>query len=43
MKTLAGVLSFGLLVHGWDFAVATGHPIKVPDRWQITYRLWPKN
>jgi uncharacterized protein (TIGR03086 family) len=31
VKTLAGVLSFGLLVHGWDFAAATGHPIKVPD------------
>lgn len=31
VKTLAAVLTFGLLVHGWDYAVATGHPIKVPD------------
>ena len=31
MKALAGVLSFGLLVHGWDYAETTGHPIKVPD------------
>lgn len=31
VKTLAGVLSFGLLVHGWDYAAATGHPPEVPD------------
>ena len=31
VQTLAGVLAFGLLVHGWDYAVATGHPAEVPD------------
>jgi uncharacterized protein (TIGR03086 family) len=31
VRILAAVLTFGLLVHGWDYAVATGHPIKVPD------------
>ena len=31
VRTLAAVLSFGLLVHGWDYAVATGHPADVPD------------
>jgi uncharacterized protein (TIGR03086 family) len=31
VKTLAAVLAFGLLVHGWDYAEATGHPIEVPD------------
>ena len=31
MRGLAGVLAFGLLVHGWDYAAATGHPVEVPD------------
>jgi uncharacterized protein (TIGR03086 family) len=31
VRTLAGVLSFGLLVHGWDYAAATGIPADVPD------------
>ena len=28
---LAGVLAFGLLVHGWDYAVGIGHPAEVPN------------
>jgi uncharacterized protein (TIGR03086 family) len=31
VRTLAGVLSFGLLVHGWDYAAGTGIPANVPD------------
>jgi uncharacterized protein (TIGR03086 family) len=31
VRMLAAVLAFGLLVHGWDYAVATGGPIDVPD------------
>ena len=31
VRVLAGVLAFGLLVHGWDYAAATGHPVDVPD------------
>jgi uncharacterized protein (TIGR03086 family) len=31
VRTLAAVLAFGLLVHGWDFAAGTGHPADVPD------------
>jgi uncharacterized protein (TIGR03086 family) len=31
VRMLAAVLSFGLLVHGWDYAVAMGHPAKVPN------------
>ena len=31
MRILASVLAFGLLVHGWDYATATGHPADVPD------------
>jgi uncharacterized protein (TIGR03086 family) len=31
VRILAGVLAFGLLVHGWDYAAATGHPADVPD------------
>jgi uncharacterized protein (TIGR03086 family) len=31
VRTLAGVLSFGLLVHGWDYAAAIGHTPDVPD------------
>jgi uncharacterized protein (TIGR03086 family) len=31
VRTLAGVLSLGLLVHGWDYAAATGVPANVPD------------
>ena len=31
VRTLAGVLSFGLLVHGWDYAVAIGGPVDVTD------------
>jgi uncharacterized protein (TIGR03086 family) len=31
VRTLAAVLAFGLLVHGWDFAAGTGHPVDVPD------------
>ena len=31
VRLLAGVLAFGLLVHGWDYAVATGHSVDVPD------------
>jgi uncharacterized protein (TIGR03086 family) len=31
VRTLAGVLSFGLLVHGWDYAAGTGVPADVPD------------
>lgn len=31
VRTLAAVLAFGLLVHGWDYAAATGGPVDVPD------------
>lgn len=31
VRTLAGLLSFGMLVHGWDYAAATGIPADVPD------------
>ncbi|MDT5168886.1 MAG: hypothetical protein QOD02_2217 [Mycobacterium sp.] len=31
VRVLAGVLAFGLLVHGWDYAAATEHPVDVPD------------
>ena len=31
VRVLAGVLAFGLLVHGWDYAAATEHPLDVPD------------
>jgi uncharacterized protein (TIGR03086 family) len=31
VRLLASVLAFGLLVHGWDYAAATGHPADVPD------------
>jgi uncharacterized protein (TIGR03086 family) len=31
VRILASVLAFGLLVHGWDYAAATGHPADVPD------------
>ena len=31
LRALAGALSFGLLVHGWDYAAATGIPADVPD------------
>src|ERR1700679_2777469 len=31
VRLLAGVLAFGLLVHGWDYAAATGHSVDVPD------------
>lgn len=31
VRTLAAVLAFGLLVHGWDYATAIGHPADVPD------------
>ncbi len=31
VRTLAGVLAFGMLVHGWDYAAVTGIPADVPD------------
>jgi uncharacterized protein (TIGR03086 family) len=31
VRVLAGVLAFGLLVHGWDYAAATGIQPDVPD------------
>jgi uncharacterized protein (TIGR03086 family) len=31
VRTLAALLSFGMLVHGWDYAAATGIPADVPD------------
>lgn len=31
VRTLAAVLAFGLLVHGWDYIVATGQTPDVPD------------
>jgi uncharacterized protein (TIGR03086 family) len=31
VRTLAAMLSFGMLVHGWDYAAATGIPADVPD------------
>ena len=31
VRLLASALAFGLLVHGWDYAAATGHPADVPD------------
>jgi uncharacterized protein (TIGR03086 family) len=31
VRTLAAVLAFGLLVHGWDYTAATGVPADVPD------------
>ncbi|WP_428339679.1 TIGR03086 family metal-binding protein [Mycobacterium sp.] len=31
VRILASVLAFGLLVHGWDYAAAIGHPANVPD------------
>jgi uncharacterized protein (TIGR03086 family) len=31
VRTLAAVLAFGLLVHGWDYAAAIGLPVDVPD------------
>jgi uncharacterized protein (TIGR03086 family) len=31
VRTLAAVLAFGLLVHGWDYIVATGQKPDVPD------------
>ena len=31
VRILASVLAFGMLVHGWDYAAALGHPVNVPD------------
>src|ERR1700744_285492 len=31
VQTLAGVVAIGLLLHGWEYAVATGQPADVPD------------
>lgn len=31
VRALAALLSFGMLVHGWDYAAATGIPADVPD------------
>lgn len=31
VRTLAGIFSIGLLVHGWDYAMATGKPVDVAD------------
>ncbi|WIM86527.1 TIGR03086 family metal-binding protein [Candidatus Mycobacterium wuenschmannii] len=31
VRTLAALLSFGLLVHAWDYTAATGTPADVPD------------
>ena len=31
VRALAALLSFGLLVHAWDYAAATGIPADVPD------------
>jgi uncharacterized protein (TIGR03086 family) len=31
VRILASVLAFGLLVHGWDYAVGIGHSVEVPD------------
>jgi uncharacterized protein (TIGR03086 family) len=31
VRTLAGILSFGMLVHGWDYAAGTGILANVPD------------
>jgi uncharacterized protein (TIGR03086 family) len=30
-RALAGILSIEFLVHGWDYAMATGHPVDVAD------------
>lgn len=30
-RMLAGILSIEFLVHGWDYAMATGHPVDVAD------------
>ncbi len=30
-SVLAGILSIEFLVHGWDYAIATGHPIDIAD------------
>ncbi len=31
VRVLAGILSLEFLVHAWDYAVATGHPVHVAD------------
>ena len=31
VKMLAGILSIEFLVHAWDYAMATGHPVDVAD------------
>jgi uncharacterized protein (TIGR03086 family) len=31
VRMLAGILSIEFLVHAWDYAVATGHPVDVAD------------
>jgi uncharacterized protein (TIGR03086 family) len=31
VRVLAGILSIEFLVHGWDYSVATGHPLDVAD------------
>ncbi|HEY1842882.1 MAG TPA: TIGR03086 family metal-binding protein [Mycobacterium sp.] len=31
VRVLASLLAFGLLVHGWDYATATGYPADVPE------------
>lgn len=31
VRVLAGILSIEFLVHGWDYSMATGHPLDVAD------------